>query len=213
MVPDSWLSILFFLLLIAPGLFHDLLDRRGQIRPDESAFREISRTVFTSIVISAVSFSLLAVVRAIRPEWIPDPRLFFSRPGSYFADHYGLVLRTFLIEGVVGLTIAGGYSLIRNASRSDQLKSVSSWTRVFRDDRPKGTRPYVQVRLADGTTYVGQVGHFTADLQTADRELVLVPPLFVKKPGGALKDMPSEWQRIVLAGESIQNMVVQYRRS
>jgi hypothetical protein len=177
MVPESWLSILFFLLLIAPGLFHDLLDRRGQIKLDESAFREISRTVLASLVISALAFTILAFIRIKYPSWMLNPRLFFPHPDNYFAIHYALVLRTFLIEGTIALAIAGGFSLVRNGMRSGNLKTVSTWTRVFRDDRPRGTLPYAQVRLANGTTYVGQVGHFTADLVTSDRELVLVPPL------------------------------------
>ena len=57
-----------------------------------------------------------------------------------------------------------------------RLRPVSTWTKVFREECPPGCRPHVQVRLANGMTYIGQVGHFTADLETADREIVLVTP-------------------------------------
>jgi hypothetical protein len=60
-------------------------------------------------------------------------------------------------------------------------------------------------------TYIGQVGHFTADLETADREIVLVPPLYVKRPDSQLKEMPFEWQRVVLSGASVDSLIVQYR--
>jgi hypothetical protein len=171
----------------------------------------VSRTVLASLIISTLSVSILVAIRWARPAWMPDPDRLFSGMGGYTAHHYRLILRTLLLEGGIALVIAFGFHWIRARRLRARLRPISTWTKVFREERPPGCLPHVQVRLANGMTYIGQVGHFTADLETADREIVLVPPLYVKKPDGQLKDMPSEWQRIVLSGASVESLIVQYR--
>lgn len=143
---------------------------------------------------------------------MPDPDRLFSGTGHlYVARHYRLILRTLLLEGGIALAMAPGFHWLRAARARARLRPVSTWTKVFREECPPGSLPYAQIRLANGMTYIGQVGHFTADLETADREIVLVPPPYVKKPDGQFKDMPSEWQRVVLSGASVEGLIVQYR--
>jgi hypothetical protein len=213
LVPTTWLALLFFVLLVAPGLLYDLLAERYRAKAGESVFREISRTVLASLIISTLSFSILLAIRLMRPAWMPDPDRLISgtSSGYYITRHYWLILRTLLLEGGIALAIAAGFQWIRAKRVRARLRPVSTWTKVFREECPPGFLPYVQVRHSNGMTYVGQVGHFTADLETADREMVLVPPLYVKKPDGQLKDMPSEWQRVVLSAASVDSLVVQYR--
>lgn len=210
-MPTTWLAVLFFVLLVAPGLLYDLLSEQHRLRAGESAFREASRTVLASLIISTLSVGILVAIRLAQPKWMPDPNSLFSGRGNYVTSHYRLILRTLLLEGVVALTIAAGFHWIRTRRLRARLRPVSTWTRVFRDECPHGFLPHAQIRLANGMTYIGQVGHFTADLEIADREIVLVPPLYVKKPDGQFKDMPSEWQRVVLSGASVDSLIVQYR--
>jgi hypothetical protein len=210
-LPTTWLSVLFYVLLVAPGLLYDLLLERRRVKARESAFREVSRTVLASLIISVIAFGILAIVRAIKPAWMPDPRQLFSHTGGYLARHYPLVLRTLLIEGGIALGIAAGFQLVRFRRSDARLRPVSTWTRVLREELPAGFLPHVEVRLSDGTTYIGQVGHFTADLENSDRELVLVPLLFAQAPGGQLQNLAPEWQRLVISGDSVKSMAVQYR--
>lgn len=211
MVPTTWLAVLFFVLLVAPGLLYDLLAERRRPPAGESVFREVSRTVLASLIISTLSVSILVAIRWARPGWMPDPDSLFSGTGDYVGRHYRLILRTLLLEGCISLSIAAGFHWIRATRVRVRLRPVSTWTRVFREERPSGFLPHAQIRLTNGMTYIGQVGHFTADLETTDREIVLVPPLYVKKPDGQFKDMPSEWQRVVLSGTSVESLIVQYR--
>lgn len=210
MVPTTWLAVLFYALLVAPGLLYDLLAERRRVKANESMFREASRTVLASLVISVVSFSILAIVRSVRPAWIPDPGQLFANTAGYVAGHYRLILRTLLIEGGIALGIAGGLQWMRLRRVRSRLRPISTWTKVFRDECPPGYVPHVQVRLSNGMSYIGRVGHFTADLESSDRELILVPPLYVKRPDSNMKGMAPEWQRIVISG-SPESMVVQYR--
>lgn len=199
------------MLLVAPGLLYDLLAERRRVKVDESVFREISRTILASLIISVISFSILAVVRSVRPAWMPNPGQLFADTGGYVAGHYRLILRTLLIEGGIALGIAGGLQWMRLRRVRARLRPISTWTKVLREECPRGFLPHAQVRLSNDMTYIGRVGYFTADLETSDRELVLVPPLYVKRPDGDMRDMGPDWQRIVISGESVQSMVVQYR--
>jgi Family of unknown function (DUF6338) len=211
LVPTTWLTVFFYGLLVAPGLLYDLLAERRRVKVGESVFREISRTILASLIISIISFSILAVVRSVRPAWMPNPGQLFADTGGYVAGHYRLILRTLLIEGGIALGIAGGLQWMRLRRVRARLRPISTWTKVLREECPRGFLPHVQVRLSNDMTYIGRVGYFTADLETSDRELVLVPPLYVKKPDGAMRDMGPDWQRIVISGESVQSMAVQYR--
>jgi uncharacterized membrane protein YdfJ with MMPL/SSD domain len=71
LVPTTWLALLFFVLLVAPGLLYDLLAERYRAKAGESVFREISRTVLASLIISTLSFSILLAIRLMRPAWMP----------------------------------------------------------------------------------------------------------------------------------------------
>jgi hypothetical protein len=71
-VPSSWLSVVLFFLFIAPGLLLDLLSEQRRAGFSESAFREISRILLASIVFSGFAFSVLAIVREVQPERMPD---------------------------------------------------------------------------------------------------------------------------------------------
>jgi hypothetical protein len=211
MVPENWLSILFFLVLVAPGLWFDLLVERRQAAAPESIFREASRTVLASAMFSGVALAILVLVGVFRPHWMPQPAGLLFDQKNYLPEHYRIVLRTLLMQLVVSLILVHLAGWVKYRKSKAQLFVVSTWTRVFREETPKNCVPFVQVRLANEMTYLGEVGHFTANLDTSERELVLVPPLFVKTPGGKLVDMPKEWERIVLSGDTISSLIVQYR--
>jgi hypothetical protein len=63
-MPSSWLSVVLFFLLIAPGPLFDLLADKRRALAKESAFRELGRTILASVG-SASSGSL---------QWSPRMR-------------------------------------------------------------------------------------------------------------------------------------------
>jgi len=71
--------------------------------------------------------------------------------------------------------------------------------------------PYVRVRLKSGYVYTGFVGYFSPDLDQDSRELVLLPPLYAKKPDGELKVVPAEQRCLILRGSEIDMLTAQYR--
>lgn len=211
MIPTSWLSVLFYLLLVAPGLLYDLLATRRRPLANESTFREISRIILASLIFSIVSFSLLLTVGSFIKGWLPDITQLLFHPSVYLPGHYFIAVRALITEGIIAFALVGGLHLAQLWRTDVRLRPVSTWTRVLRQELPRGCVPYVEVRLDNGMTYIGRVGHFTADLDSAERELVLVPYLYIQAPGGVLTDMPHEWQRLIISGDQIQSMTVQYR--
>lgn len=211
MVPSTWLSIVFFLLLIAPGLLFDLLAERRRAGAEESAFREASRVALGSMVFSGVALGVLSLVRAARPEWMPDPGRLLADQQQYLADEYRLVLRALVIQVLIALLLAWWTHLAIAKVTGAPIRQRSAWAAVFRHDLPAGTQAHARVRLTDGTTYLGHVAHFNADLKRADRELVLAPPLYAATKGNKLGDVPAEWTRVVVSADQIAALSVQYR--
>lgn len=65
MIPGTWLAVILFLIVIAPGLFFDLLGTRRRVAVAESAFREIGRVALGSLgrIVNSCS----------RSHWRPKP--------------------------------------------------------------------------------------------------------------------------------------------
>lgn len=111
MVPSSWLSVVLFFLYIAPGLLLDLLSEQRRAGFSESAFRDISRIVLASLVFSGFAFSVLAIVREVQPEWMPDPRRLLDPNDPSTKGHYLLIVRTLVLQGSLALTTAWAWHL------------------------------------------------------------------------------------------------------
>ncbi len=212
MVPSTLLSIILFILLIAPGLLFDLLAGRRRVGAPESAFRETSRVVLASLAFSTLGLLAVALLRTAAPHLMPDPRQLFGHPQAYFAAHYRRIFWAMALEAVVAVGSAAVIHSRLQRKSDSVLRTTSSWSKVLREDLPAGAHPHVRVRLTNGTVYVGQVSDFTADLDQADREIVLCPPLYSKSGDKALTGMPEEWQRVVLPASSIESIGVTYKR-
>jgi Family of unknown function (DUF6338) len=211
-VPGSWLSVLLFVILVAPGLLFDLLSDRRRGGFPESTFREISRVVLASFGFSAAAFGVLVLIGTYEPNWMPDPRRMIGSADTYLPDHYRLIFRALVIQAGLGLLFAVLVHLWLAHKQGATIRRASAWTQIFKTDCPDGGAPYVRVRLKSGFVYTGFVGYFSPDLDQDGRELVLLPPLYAKPPeGGKLTVMPVEHTRLIFRGSEIDMMTVQYR--
>jgi Family of unknown function (DUF6338) len=213
-VRSTWLSIVLFLLLVAPGLLFDLLSERRRVSATESTFREISRVVLASLFFTAVGVLVVGIVRAVHPAWMPDPRLLLRDGHTYVTAHYSAIWWALVAEAGVALGSAFGVDyLIARRKKPPRLRSVSSWQTVLRDECPDGFVPYVRIRQTDGSVLLGHVARYDADLDQANREIILAPPLFAQASDSdaELRAVPPKWQRIVLPGSTVASLTVQYR--
>ena len=210
MVPSTWLSVLLFVVLVAPGLLFDLLAERRRVGAPESAFREASRVVLASLVFSGLGFAVVGLVRALRPAWMPDPDRLVADPQQYLVEHYRLLLAALVVTASVAFGAVGLVHWFLGRKYGSNLRTLSTWHKVFRQELPDGTAAYVRVRLSNGTVFTGKLAGYSADLELADREIVLAPPLFSKTGNNKLTALPVEWQRVILPASSIESITVQY---
>jgi Family of unknown function (DUF6338) len=210
-VPSTWLSVLFFVVLIAPGLLFDLLAARRRVGAPESAFREASRVVLASVVFSVLGLAVVGLVRTLQPSWMPDPDRLVADPHQYWVEHYRLLLAALLVTGSVALGAAVLAHWLLGRKFGSGLRTLSTWRKVFRQELPAGTAAHVRVRLTNGTVFTGKLAGYSADLELVDREIVLAPPLFSKRSGKELTALPVEWQRVILPASSVESITVQYR--
>jgi Family of unknown function (DUF6338) len=210
-VPGSWLSVFLFIVLVAPGLLFDLLSDRRRAGSPESTFREISRVVLASFSFSLAAFGVLVTLRTVQPDWMPDPRQLITPGSAYRQGHYRLIFRALLVQAGLALLFAYVIHLRLARKQGAGIRRSSAWTQIFKTNRPAGGAPYIRVRLKSGYVYTGFVGYFSPDLDQDSRELVLLPPLYAKKPDGELKAVPAEQRCLILRGAEIEALTAQYR--
>jgi hypothetical protein len=213
MVPGSWLAVLLFFLLVAPGLAFDLLSQRRRTAVSESTFREISRVILASIAFSGVALAILATVRAtIEPMWLPDPAALLRDGARYAKANYQALAWTLVAGVIFSVTLAGiTHLILARIAGGARIRQRSAWTRVFKADCPPARFPYARIRLDDGSVYAGKVQDYSPDIETADREIVLGPPFLRSKIGdGALTDIPKVYERVVIPGSAIRAISVAY---
>lgn len=215
MVPSTWLTVLLFLVFVAPGLVFDLLSGRRRAGASESAFREISRVVFAGTIFSGVALLVLSGLRArYQPGWIVDPGALLRDGSKYAIANYQAIAET-LGAGFgisVGLVLAWHLTL-DVFTKGSSIRQRSAWTQAIRFDPPKDHYAYARVRLEDGTIYAGKVRSFTPDIETSDREIALSQPHLKtrrKDSTNGLKSLPPEYQRIIIPGSAIAAVVISY---
>ncbi|TCC39371.1 DUF6338 family protein [Kribbella sindirgiensis] len=213
MLPTSWLTLVLFLLLVAPGMLFDLLAAKRRVGAPESAFREISRIALGSLGFSAIG---LAVVTVLHLKWgrafVALDKAVTDKP--YLTSQLRHVVVTAVVATVVALLAALAlHWWLGRGKDKPHLTHDSLWTKAFREDRPTNTDPHVWVKLSSGPRFIGKVAHYSADLDLTDRELILAPPLYMEMPGQAelIEIGKQGWQRLVIPGNAIEAIGVQYR--
>lgn len=210
MVPSTWLAVVLFVVVVAPGLWFELLSEKRKVGVTESVFREASRVVLSSLLFGTVAVSILALIRAIEPHWMPDPRLLLRAKSGYSASHYRLVARSLLLEA--GLSFSAvwlTHCWLTGRAGGTSIRPVSAWSRTMRHEVLPGVEPAVWVVMEDGKQWIGLVHDFSANLETEGRELILSPPLY-SNGGDGFTQVDDKWQRVVLNGGSIKALSVQY---
>lgn len=210
MIPSTIGAVFSFFLFVAPGLLFDLLAARRRAGVPETAFREASRVVLASTAFTGAAAAVVVLMGLAVPSIRARLRAWLSGSESFSATQPSALLALI----VVALTACALAWVVHEflARGGSALRQTSAWSHVFRTEAPDGSVPYVRVKTSSGSTYTGFVGTYTPDLDAAGRELVLVPPLWSAAPGKPLNPV-EQWSRIVLRGEEIIVLMVDYRPS
>lgn len=193
-MPDSLLGFTLFVLLLAPGLtYYFQRELRAPTR-SVSAFRETATVAVASVVFNVAVLALLGVVRVLWPEGTPDIGRLVREAGAYIKCEYrlvgvwstGLLAFACLVAGLFGR-----FSPDWIRPSASGISFTSAWWELIRgSDRPAGHTVFVGCELDDGSYVSGEVLSFSHDVEeTADRELVLRPPISYRAAGA---DEPQE---------------------
>lgn len=216
MIATGWTSALFFLLLVAPGLLYDLRARKWRVSPHESAFAEVGRIALASIAFSAFG----AVVALAAWQWFDGLRFSFERfmlENKYAVENASRALLLLAISTAVSCRVAWAWDAWQRSTageKSADMKVHSEWVEVFREDLPPGNKPFVQVTMKDGRTWMGWVEDYTSGVHDASRSLVLSGTMATAEPNGAsAKNLDAHWSRVILNGDEIQHIMVRYLKA
>jgi hypothetical protein len=212
-LPETLGALLAFLAFVVPGLAFELLRERRRPFVEETAFREASRIALTSVLFTGAALVVLAVIYAVEPSWLADPRAWLHDGQRYVERHLGLVARTLALTTALSLLLAVAMDWLFRRSAPGRIVPGSIWFSVFRQHRPTGTTPWVHVKLSDETEVWGYAGDYTPDQKLDNRELVIEgPKLQYRRKDAKTNTMLPAWSFICVRGESIVWMKIQYVR-
>jgi hypothetical protein len=212
MVPESFATLYAFLGLVAPGLVYRMVRERRAPSGVESAFREASVVVFASLIFSALSVFLLALMSLVVPTAFVDLQAWVDRGGDYVGAHLWLAATSALIEVGLACVLAyiAGRHLNFDGDEEAPIVRTSVWFRRFQAGVPKGQVAWTSVELTDGTRLWGYMDYFTVGQDLDNRELSLKGPnLTSERPNGS-KVKDNYWTYYVVNGSDVRLLKIRY---
>ncbi|MBQ1065232.1 hypothetical protein KBX39_00130 [Micromonospora sp. D75] len=211
-----------FLLLVLPGIALELLRQRSRPGRADSVFVETARVLFGGAAVTVLTLLVLGLIRTAAPAVMLDPRQLWLEP-RYVADHLWLTVCSLTLFLLVSLTLATlCYALLPAPGLAGNVHMESAWVSTFsrlpqrlygqQDASSPGfsIRTQLQVELTDGTAYLGIRDTYSADAALVDRELVLAPPMHVRRAEGSFEPLEPGWQRIILPASQIRTILVRF---
>src|SRR6266550_1607954 len=213
-------GVVTLVLLVLPGLVFELIRQRRRAGRQDSAFAEISRVLVVGLVIGAITVTLLAVISLVGPRSLVTLAELTTANRAWLAQHAVALGWTAWAYGIVSVTLAALLeTLLPGTDPAGRIHAESGWLTAF-DRLPRLMRQQLgltatpiarlSVRLADGTVYLGDRAEFSTDLSLDDRELALAGALACQPPGAAEAQPLPDWHRVLLHGDQIADILVQY---
>lgn len=214
-MPTTWLSVLLFIVAIAPGLLFDLGSTSRLVRAKESAFHEIARITLASLVFSGTAMAFAVLAHRRWPQTFLNLDQAIRGGWGYIREHQAPAAASLTLVVGVSLTAAWAVNLIWTVRvhgwGKPWMRSKSAWSVVFKPRGvERGTWVLATAALSDGSVVRGRVTEFSADLEHEDRELVLAPPITIRPTGGDPKER-TELAAVVVGAGQVTRLQVEYR--
>jgi hypothetical protein len=223
-VPSSAGSLVGLLLVLAPGIWYELIRLRSRPGRGDSTFVEASRILLAGVLVSLAVLVLLGTVRAINPRLLADPQALLSQP-AYLASHLGAVTWTLVWFLIFAMTIpvAWLYNTPGKAAHAE-IRQESLWVSYFdriprREAARKGLPPhdfvYLQVRTDSGVLYRGRLSGYDNSPELDGRELAISGPNLITKPvGEEWSSLAADgWNSVIFPVDEIKDIHVLYHSS
>lgn len=209
-VPTTLTSLILFILLVIPGITYGAIRNHNQPTVGRTTFQEISEIAAASLGLSTLTLLLSWGVASAFPEISLNTGELIENPQHYLSQHhirFGLWLIILVISATCfawPLARYVRYKFPYSAAR------MSSWYVLFRLDRKENQAVWVEAELDDGSWVQGRLrssNNNTEDI--SDRDLILVRPLYVRKPGSDIAE-PSNNHAICISARHIRTLHTYY---
>ncbi len=185
---------------------------------------ETMQVIVAAFAFTAVALAIFGVLRQV--SWIgghsPDPRALILEPRHYLLADDTRLLWVLAWVGLIAL--AAGLLAWLAAHRlwlpdgvlkwaAPVVIDASAWHRVFHDQVPENASVYVLCELEDGHHVGGELSWYSTETEeSADRDIVLAPPLFRIPVSSSETDYGylDQVQRLVVSARQIRTLHVIY---
>lgn len=211
-MPTTPFGLLLFVVFMTPGFLYASQRRRLVPRGERSVLMETAAVVVVSVGANLASSGLFGLFRWWRPSDTPDVGA-LVRDGSYWTEHLPYV--TVWLAAVLALSCVFAMGAaqftapawIRTRLFPTVIEEESSWSKALAAN--DGAYVHAGLELDGGDFVSGRVIFFSTHLEeTGDRDLVLGPPLVIRRADGDHEAL--EVQRVVVAARHIRRMDVTY---
>jgi hypothetical protein len=196
------------LLALVPGWLYLRLRERLRPQSGSTGLGELIEILAVGLATTGVAAFILLVV--LPHGWLPfllDVEAWAKGGETYLLNNVRLAAATALVILAAACAIAYGvYSLKRLRTPSEFRPQGSVWVHAL-GARPKGTVPWVGLKLDDGRLVEGLLHSYSLTEGAPEmRDIALQPPMRVTDPGQLAR--PLSLNRLIVSGKQIAEIAV-----
>lgn len=196
-------------MFVAPGVVYQFQRERHFPTVERSAFREAAHIALASLALSGSALLILAFVRMVAPNLMPDVGGWLLNPKAYVDRHYRLIAGATVAEVLLATILAlVGSKLAIAGQRGSRSRPYDAVWVALHETSGNGPVPVVELSTADGTIFRGPLVANDNSGPRCDRHLALGPPLLRQLPGLQCQRLPDGWDTVVIPLDEVQQMYV-----
>jgi hypothetical protein len=226
-LPTTFIGLVIFVVLLAPGLVHLLISERGPFPGREvSPLRETANIALSSILFDLLAVGVFGLVRIAAPDRTPDVGRLVREGAPYMRANYLSLAWWFTGFLILACVLALVWAAILNST--DRLRwfqsrwparvlfptvgvqFMSAWWKLLMEKEPDYERR-VTCRLEDGSSIEGWLMSLNPDVEEKpDRDITLSAPLVFRDVKGELRE--ESYGAVAISGRRIIELYVDYRK-
>jgi hypothetical protein len=209
-VPTTFLGLVLFLVVLAPGFCLVVAAERWRPAQPHSVLRETAIIGLGSVLFDLGALFAFALIRAIHPAGTPDVGALIRDSSAYLKVHYlnVLIWALALLAAACAAAFLVGSQFAKRSRGAGRMDPLSGWAKAF--TFYPASRVKVGCELTDDTFIEAWLRSFSPNVEeNDDRSLVLTAPAKMRRSeDDELVDWPVG--TIVIAASQIRFLTVGY---
>lgn len=224
-IPSDLTGLFLFVILLCPGFAYNGV--RARRRPTRllTSLQETAIIVSASLVALLVTGIVFGIIRVLVPGVTPDVHSVLFSPHDYLRAHYvrtawwAIAFMAVAIGGAVGVAELQSSGLVDRSKYLRWLDApphpsmLSGWWIALGGGPSEPHDVHVGCTLDDGSYISGRLHSFSQVAEdTADRDLVLGPPIMIRPAGATDTQEVQRVSRMTITARHVVTMTVTYVR-